>query len=477
MYRKTFRGYIVAICILLLSNACRVPAVSGRSEDRTTPATYGVGGDTANAAALGRRAFFADPYLQSLIDTALAGNRELNSMLQEIEIARNEVRARKGEYLPFAGVKAGAGFDKAGRYTLQGATEDEIAVRPGGGTPDPLQDYLVAVNASWEVDIWNKLHNAKKAAVSRYLSTVEGRNFVVTNLVAEIADAYYELQALDKQLEILESNITLQQNALHIVRVQKEATRVTELAVRKFEAEVSKTQSMRYDLRQRITETENRINLLLGRYPQPIARSRQATDSVLSGVVQAGVPSQLLVNRPDIRQAELDLAAARLDVKAARARFFPSLDISASLGYQSFNPAYLLETPKSLLYSLAGDLTAPLVNRNAIKAAYFSANARQIQAVYHYEQTILNAYAEVANQLSKIGNLEKSYELRASQVGALSQSIGIADQLFRSAHADYMEVLMTQRDALESKFDLVETRQRQMASMVDLYRALGGGWR
>jgi outer membrane protein TolC len=172
----------------------------------------------------------------------------------------------------------------------------------------------------------------------------------------------------------------------------------------------------------------------------------------------------------------MDLAAARLDVKVAKAKFYPSLGISAGIGYQAFNASYLLKTPESLLYSLAGDLTAPLINRNAIKAEYYSANSKQLQAVYNYEKTIVNAYVEVANQLSKIDNLKKSFDFKSQQVDALNQSIDISNDLFTSARADYMEVLMTQRDALESKFDLIETKMQQMNATVNIYRALGGGW-
>jgi NodT family efflux transporter outer membrane factor (OMF) lipoprotein len=419
--------------------------------------------------------FFTDPYLNALIDTALRNNQELNITLQEIQIVRNEVRARKGEYLPFVGIRGGAGVDKVGRYTNIGASEANIDIAPETETPDPLPDYMVGAFARWEVDIWQKLRNAKNAAVNRYLATVEGRNFMVTNLIAEIANSYYELLALDSQLEIVKQNIEIQTNALEIVRLQKEATRVTELAVRRFEAQVLNTRSIQFGIEQRIVETENRINFLLGRYPQPVQRNAQAFTSLVPVAVSAGIPSQLLENRPDIKQAELDLAAARLDVKVARANFYPSLGISAGIGLQAFNPAYLLKTPQSMLFSLAGDLTAPLINRKAIKATYYSANARQIQAVYNYQRTLLNAYIEVANQLSNISNLEKSYELKASEVEALTQSVTISNNLFRSARADYMEVLMTQRDALESRFELVETRKQQMNAMVNVYRALGGG--
>lgn len=311
----------------------------------------------------------------------------------------------------------------------------------------------------------------------QYLGTVEGKNFMVTNLIAEIANSYYELLALDNQLENVKKNIDILNDALVIVKLQKEAARVTELAVRRFEAEVLKNQSRQFYIQQDIVETENRINFLVGRYPQHVQRDHLMFNDLIPDAIQAGIPSQLLENRPDIRQAEMKLAAAKLDIKVAKARFYPSVGISAGIGFQAFNPSYLIRTPESLLYSLAGDLTAPLVNRNAIKAAYYSANAQQIQAVYQYEQTILNAYIEVANQLSMIDNLEKSYDLKSRQVQALTESIDISNVLFRSARADYMEVLLTQREALESRFELIETKKQQMNAMVNIYHALGGGWR
>jgi len=464
--------------MLLLVTACSVPqSLVHRTENKKVPAGYNDSQDSTNTAKKGWKDYFTDPYLTALIDTALLNNQELNITTQEIQIASNEIRARKGEYLPFVGLGASAGVEKVGRYTFQGATEATTDIEPEKEMPDPLPNYMVGAFANWEVDIWRKLRNAKKAAVSRYLSTVEGRNFMVTNLIAEIANSYYELLALDTQLEIVKQNIDLQSNALEIVRQQKEATRVTELAVRRFEAQVMRTRSLQFDIQQRIVETENRINFLIGRYPQPISRNTQDFGTLVPNTLYAGIPAQLLENRPDIKQAELQLVAAKLDVKAAKANFYPSLRISAGIGFQAFDPSYLVKAPQSLLYSLAGDLVAPLINRNAIKALYYSANAKQIQAIYNYERTLLNAYIEVANQLSNISNLAASYELKANQVQALTQSITISNNLFRSARADYMEVLLTQRDALESKFELIETKRQQMNATVNMYRALGGGWK
>lgn len=467
---------LVPVCIVLFFSGCKTPSLTQSPEGAPMPAAYGNGQDTVNTADVKWQEFFTDPYLSGLINLALQNNQELHITLQEIEVARNEARARKGEYLPFVDLKAGAGVDKVARYTSRGASEATTDIEPGREMPEPVQDYVIGAFASWEVDIWHKLRNARKAAVTRYLSTVEGKNFMVTNLVAEIADAYYELLALDNQLAIVERNIEIQSNALEIVRMQKQAARATELAVRKFEAEVFHTRSLRFEVQQQIIETENRINFLVGRYPQPVERSAQAFTELSPEAIQAGIPSQLLENRPDIRQAELELEAAKLDVKVARARFYPSLDITAGIGLQAFDPTYLIKTPESMLFSLAGDLMAPLINRNEIKATYYGANAKQIQAVYNYQRTLLNAYIEVANQLSKISNLGKSYDLKSQEVQALTESIDISSGLFKSARADYMEVLMTQRDALESKFELVETKKEQMNAWVHMYQALGGGW-
>lgn len=454
---------------------CVVPSLVHKEENKAVPASFYDSQDTTNTARIKWREFFTDPNLTALIDSALNRNQELNIIMQEINIAQNEVRARKGAYLPFVDLGGGAGVEKTPRYTRPGAVDANTEIAPGKPFPEPLPDYMAAANLSWEVDIWKKLRNAKKSAVYRYLSTTAGKNFMVTHLIAEIAMSYNELMALDNQLVFLQQNISIQQSALEIVKQEKQAAKVTELAVRRFQAEVLKNQSRQFYIRQRIVETENRINFLTGRFPQPVARNSDAFIELVPDTIHAGIPSQLLENRPDIRQAELNLMANKLDVKVAKAYFYPRLFITGAIGFEAFDPAFFLKSGSSL-YSLAGGLVGPLINRNEIKARYYSANARQIQAVYNYQRTILAAYIEVANQLSNIGNLERSYDLKSMQVQALTESIGISTRLFKSARADYMEVLLTQRDALESKFDLVETKRQQLNARVSIYQALGGGW-
>lgn len=477
MIKKINYKYVTVLLISFLLAACTGPALVKKTENKQVPKSFLVSTDSTNIAKVKWKDYFSDSYLAALIDSALGKNQELNIILQEINIAKNEVRARKGLYLPTIGVGVGAGTDKVGKYTSQGASDDVHEIMPGKKVPDPLSDFLIGVNASWEVDIWKKLRNSKKSAVHNYLSSIEGKNFMVTNLISEIANSYYELLALDNQLDILKQNIEIQKNALEIVKIEKTSARVTELAVKKFEAEVLKNQSHQYYIQQQIIETENRINFLVGRFPQHVDRDSKSFMTTSIDSISGGIPSQLLSNRPDIRQAEQQLMAAKLDVKAAKAEFYPSLRITGGAGYRAFNPQYLIQTPQSLIYSVAGELIAPLINRNAIKANYYSANSKQIQAVYNYERSILKAHIEVVNQLYNINNLKTSFDLKQKQVDALTQSIDISTILFKSARADYMEVLMTQRDALESKFELVETKMQQLNAKVNIYRALGGGWR
>lgn len=456
---------------------CKTPqAATGFDSKAKLPTAYEKVSDSVNSGLTPWRQFFTDEKLTALIETALQNNQDLMITMQEIEVAKSEILYKKGKLAPSVTAGVGAGVDKVGRYTSQGAGDAATDIRPGQKMPEALSDLSLGLTAKWEVDVWGKLRNGKEAAVKRYLGTVEGKNFILSNLISEVASSYYELLALDNQLDLTQQYIELQKKALEVVKVQKLAARGTELAVKKFEAELLKSQSMEFTIRQDIIEKENRINALLGRYPQPIARSTSQFLTMLPATVKSGIPSQLLSNRPDIKEAELELEAAKLDVKVARAEFYPSLDISASLGLNAFKPSYLLEMPESLMFSLLGDVAAPLINKSAIKAEFNTANARQLQALYEYDKRIVNAYLEVANQMAKIGNIQKVYEFKVDEAKALTESVGIANELFKASRADYLEVLMTQRDAMDARLEVVEAKQKQLNAVVEIYKSLGGGW-
>ncbi|MGL6038681.1 MAG: TolC family protein, partial [Soonwooa sp.] len=282
---------------------------------------------------------------------------------------------------------------------------------------------------------------------------------------------------LDNQLDMIHQYMEIQKKALEISKIQKQAMAATELAVKKFEAELAKSSATEYDLKQQITEKENQLNALLGRYPQPILRNKESFMNIVPQSIYTGVPSQLLANRPDVKQAELELEAAKLDVEAARKEFYPSLSISATLGLEAFKPSYLVKLPESVAYSLAGELAGPLINKAAIQANFTTADAKQIQALYEYDKTILSAYLDVANQMSKIKNIDQYYILKKQQAKALDQSNDIAHQLFKNMRADYLEVLMNQRDALDAKMELIEAKEKQLNTVIDIYKSLGGGWK
>ncbi len=423
------------------------------------------------------RQFFTDPDLVNLIEIALKNNQELLITLQQIEIAKSGVLYQKGKLSPTVAAKLGIGVKKAGRYTSEGAGDATTEIEPGKEMPDPLGNFEGGLMANWEIDIWKKLRTEKEAAIAHYLSTVEGKNFVLSSLIEEVADNYYELLALDNQLDIIQQYTELQKKALEISKIQKQAAAATELAVKKFEAELAKSKAAEYTIRQQITEKENEINALLGRFPQPIIRKKENFMSTIPQTVYTGIPSQLLANRPDVKQAELELKAAKLDVEAARKEFYPSLEISATLGLEAFKPSYLVKMPESIAYNLAGELAGPLINKSAIKANFQTADAKQIQSLYEYDKTILNAYLDIANLMSKVKNIDQYYQLKSEETHALDQSIDIANQLFRNSRADYLEVLMNQRDALDAKMDLVEAKQKQLSTIVDIYKSLGGGWK
>lgn len=469
------RARLTAACLVLLSG-CLPSLVDNPSRDvsRAVPKSFRQDEVPDAGPGIAQQSwveFFSQPELQSLIDEALHKNQELNVQLQEVIIAQAEVGARRGEYLPKVGAGLLTGVGKVGGYTSQGYADKAT------GAPEHMLDVGFGLTASWEIDMWGKLRDAARSANFRAIAAGEGRNFMVTELVAEIARSYFELIALDNELEVLKRNIAIQQDALEVVKLEKLAARVTELAVQRFEAEVLKNQSRLYDLEQERVQAENRINFLVGRFPQPVKRDPQALRAPLPPTIAAGIPTDLLENRPDVRRAELELTAAELDFRVARASFYPRLSIDAAVGYRSFNLAHLVSTPESLLYNLAGNLVAPLLNRAGIEAEYRSANARQIQAVFGYERTLLQAFTDVANQLVRFENLQKSYELQSHQVETLNRSVDISNTLFQSTRADYMEVLLTRRDSLDAQLELIDTRKRQLLSLVNLYQSLGGGWR
>jgi NodT family efflux transporter outer membrane factor (OMF) lipoprotein len=462
---------------IIIYSGCKAPEIIVSTDRKKMPQSFEETKDSTNSADIKWKDFFADKNLITLIDTALKNNFDVLMTLQKIEMARNDLRLSKGAILPTVSSNFAYLQRKFGYYTMDDAGNRTTEITPGQIIPTNLPDYFVGLQTTWEVDVWGKLRNKKKAAFSRYLSSVEGTNLVLSNLVSEIVIAYYELVTLDNELDIIRETIKLQKDALEIIKVQKETGVANELAVKQFEAQVLNSQGLEFETLQQITENENKMNFLLGRFPQPIVRENLNFTTPIPTQIKAGIPSQLLKNRPDIKQAEYELLATKFDVKAAKAAFYPSFNITGSLGFQAFNTAFLVTSPQSLAYNLLGSLTTPLLNKSGIKAHFNNAKANQIDAMLNYQKTILNSYVEVSNEVSNIKNLEQIHDRKTKEVEALTQSINISNDLFKSGRATYFEVLMIQSRSLQSKLELVHTKKRQYNATVNLYKALGGGWR
>ena len=350
----------IASITLLVLPSCHIPALHQAEPGPGIPAGFNTSNSSGansseNSAQLGIEEFYNDPMLTRLIQQALVSNRELKILDQEVQIARNEILARQGAYLPFVGFGAGGGLTQYSTYTLDGASRTNDPYLPGKYFPNPNPNTQVGLNLTWQLDIWRALRTAREAAQQRYIAASEKRNFFVTRLVADVAENYYRLVALDKRIENLNSIIELQEQSLKVAQTKMEQARGTALPVQRFQAEVRKNQSEKLIVQQEIIETSNRINFLVNRFPEPVERMSAGFYDLNIHALSVGVPAQLLQNRPDIRQAERELEAAGLDVKVARSHFFPVLTLTGGVGFEAFNPMYLFTNPaQALIANVAG---------------------------------------------------------------------------------------------------------------------------
>jgi outer membrane protein, multidrug efflux system len=470
-----FKG--ILIVTILLASSCKILKPVKMPEKTSIPENF-TGGTGESIGKAPIKEFFPDHKLVTLIDHALANNLDLKIAHQRIEIARAQLMFSRNALLPSIGLNTSAGVRKYGDYTMDGVGNFDTNLSDNIGSdkriPNPVKDYFLGLQSSWEIDIWGKLRNQKKSAFARFMSSQQGKNLLTTELVSEIASFYYELLALDAELDIIRKNVKLQETAVEMINIQKEGGRATELAVKQFSAQLVNTKALEYQVSQEIVRIENIINYLIGRFPQPIDRenSIQNQSLPLSGT---GVPSEMLQRRPDIIQAELELVAAKADLKAARAAFLPSLRIDAHTGLNAFNSAVLL-SPASLAYGAVAGLATPIFNQRALMAGFNINVSGNFQAHYNYQKTILNGYREVITNLKRIENYQKINQLKTEEVEMLQDAVAISRDLYFAGYASYLEVITAQKSVLEAEIQQNLSKKEQLISTIELYRALGGGW-
>lgn len=490
----------VLITVGLLASAmqgCYVPKNAVFPESIKTPAAFDTtfqntdtartqpgdaaasGADSIGIAALSYKQFFTDTLLQQLLDTALLRNTDMLLATQRMETARAQLMAASRAWLPEVNIALSAGVDRWGDYTLNGVGNYDTNLSPNidekQRIPGPTPDFFAGLRSSWELDLWGKLRSRRQAAYMRFLSSDQGRHLVTTQLISQVASMYYQLMALDYEQEVISRNIGLQESALATVQIQQEAGRATLLAVQQFSAQLLNTRSLALGLKQQSLELENQLNALLGRFPQHIKRSSSLLNAPLPPFAQTGVPAAMLSRRPDIQQAALELAATKADLKAARAAFLPSLNITPYVGFNSFDAGLLFNTPASVAWGALGSVTAPLLNKKQLRSQYNITNAASMSAFYQYRQSVINGYQEVITALGQLKNGQDAYTLKAAEVQMLKDGVSTANDLYTTGYANYLEVITAQKSVLEAELSLAGNKKDLLLSTITLYRALGGG--
>ena len=419
--------------------------------------------DTLSIATLSWKELFTDPTLQSYIEEGLKNNMDIRVALQQIRIAEAYVKQGKAGYFPSLNGNA--------KYTHQ----EFSAGGQFGSQFSSLDQYELSGSLSWEADIWGKIRSNERAFQASYLQTVAAHQAVKSRLIANIASIYYQLLALDEQIRVTEETIETRSKGLETTQALKEAGNVTEVGVKQTEAQLYTAQGILIDLKNQARLLENTMSILLGSAPQQIQRG-ELENQVISTSLNTGVPSQLLRNRPDVMAAEYSLMNAFELTNAARASFYPSLTLSATGGFQNIEIDKLFNA-NSLFATIIGGLTQPIFNKRQIRTQYEVSQAQQEQAYLDFRLAVITASKEVSDALYNYEAATEKIEVNQKEFEAYNLATGYSEELLDNGFANYLEVLNAQENALNSSLNLINTKNNQLQAIVDLYEALGGGWR
>lgn len=486
MHKRTIKSLGIVLMAVVMLASCKVAAPPALVAKNPVPDEFlpkadagSSGRDSTSAGSFHWDVFYSDSLLLQLIDTVLKNNPEQLIALERVEIMNQLVNQRRAAFLPsFQGVVSG-GLDRFGEYTMNGVGNWDMNLSPNLNkqqkVPNPVPDLFIGIRSQWEIDIWGKLKAQKKAAIARLMAAESGRRYLTTQLVAQVASLYYELTASDIELEIIRNNIRLQQKALEVVMIQKEGGRATQLAVQQFEAQLYRTQALEWMMKQKVISIENQLSVLANQYDQPIKREQFSLLDISPNLLPVGFPKEVLLGRPDIREAELRLEASRLDVEAIRASFLPALTLQPMIGLHSYNASKWIN-PESLAWGFVGGLAAPILNRKQLKADFAISTSEQKIAFNQFQQSLVTAYNEVSTQMNSWSNLNQQFLLKEKEFKVLSTAVETAQDLYLGGYANYLEVITAQKGVLEAELELIETKLQMMQTKIDLYRALGGGW-
>ena len=460
--------YILMVIAVALLSAC----VTQKYERPKTLSTDNLYRDQASAdsttiANMPWQTVFKDQKLNALIQKGLDQNLNLKNAIENIVQARATLRQTKLAYYPTLDFDANATRNKQSKAALN---------FPAGININTLTTtYKMGFSTSWEADIWGKLSSSKRAALATYLSTDAAKQAVQTQLISDIANNYFLLLSYDKQLEITKSTLESRIKNVEVIKALKEGAIVTGASVVQSEANQHAAEVLIPDLKRSIRETENALNILLGQASGPIERGTLG-DQVIPEKIAIGLPAQLLENRPDVRQAEFDFRTAFETTNMAKTYFYPSLTLTASGGLSTLQLKNFFD--QSIFYSIIGGLTQPIFNQGLNKARLTNAQSRQVQAFNNFQQSLLVAGQEVSNALYAYEMAVEKEDSREKQIEALEKAVDFTQQLLEySSATNYTDVLTSEQNLLAAQLSGVNDNLQKLQAVVDLYRALGGGWK
>jgi multidrug efflux system outer membrane protein len=461
--------YILIVTAAALLSACSVTKKYERPSTISTDKLYRdqASADSTTMANMPWQTVFKDDRLKALIQKGLDQNLNLKNAIENIVQARASLRQTKLAYYPTLNVDANVTRTKQSEAGLN---------FPAGININTLTTtYKLGLSTSWEADIWGKLSSSKRAALATYLSTDAAKQAIQTQLISDIANNYFLLLAYDKQLEITRSTLESRIKNVEVIKALKEGAIVTGASVVQSEANQHAAEVLIPDLKRDIRETENALNILLGQPSGPIERGTLG-DQVIPEKLEIGLPAQLLENRPDVRQAEFDFRTAFETSNMAKTYFYPSLTLTASGGFSNLQLTDFFTN--SVFYSLIGGLTQPLFNQGLNKARLTSAQSRQMQAMNNFQQSLLVAGQEVSNALYAYEMAVEKEDSREKQIEALTKAVDFTQQLLEfSSATNYTDVLTSEQNLLAAQLSGINDNLQKLQAVVDLYRALGGGWK
>jgi len=445
---------LIPLAVVILFTSCGVVTKTYKQPESTVADRLfrdGNDADSANLADKPWQELFTDPVLQELIKEGIHQNLDLKSAIERIKVAQATLTQQKLAILP--SLNGSADVTQSKSSTL----------------------WEAGLSAKWELDIWGKLNSAKKAALASYLQTDAAHRAIQTALISSIANSYYTLLAQDEKLSITRQTVKIREQDVESMKLLKESGVVNGAAVVQSQANLYSAEVSIPDLQQSIRETENALCTLLGRAPGSIQRGTLA-QQIAQKDLKVGISSQLLKNRPDVQEAEFALREAFENVNVARTGFYPTLSITANGGLSAASLSDFLD--KSLFYNLIGGLTQPIFNKGQVRANYKIAKANQQQAYNSFRQTLLNAGEEVSNALYAYQMAEAKETSRSKQVEALEKSVEFTKELLQySSATNYTDVLTSEQSLLSAQLSSVSDEVEKLQAIVELYRALGGGWK